>query len=175
MFTLIKKHRFLTLITLVILVTYTWVWVQCYIATQNYYRNAMDNLNKGKYITALKGDRVLSEDNSKYVFIGGFQQVVEIWENPCAVPKPKLYTQAKEKISSIIKEKIDIHTGEEAFQTYINLDNRYLPEILLHVGDLYLRKGDKKSAKETYTVVKDAFAFNQEAVKSAEEKLNRIK
>lgn len=172
---LIKKHRLFTLIILVILITYTWVWVQCYVASKSYYRNAMDNLNNGKYITALKGDRVLSEDNSKYVFIGGFQQVVEIWENPYAVPKPKLYTEAKEKITFIIKEKIDIQAGEEAFQTYINLDNRYLPEILLHVGDLYLQKGDKKSAKEIYTVVKDAFAFNQNAIKLAEEKLSRLK
>ncbi len=174
---MVKKQKLKKpiIILLVILISYSWVWLESYQRTKLYYQNALENFHKGRYITAIKGERVLKEDRSGYVFKGGFQQVETIWSSKYAFPRPGLYAEAKKKIDLIINKKIDIEMGENAFHQYFRLDNKYLPQILLRVGDLHLKEGNIDKARKAYDLVRQAFSRKQELAKQAEDKLGKLK
>ena len=170
----IKRFNIFLIILAVIFLSYGWVWFESYHMFKQYYKQAMQNYDNGEYIIALKGDQVLSEDQTRYIFEGGFQQAMDIWSSPYALPKPKLYWDTQEKIRTIIDEKIDIEMGKEAFKKYFQLDNKYLGDILLRMGDLYIQQGNTNKAEETYTIVKDAFARDVELLTKAEERLSAL-
>ena len=169
-----KKYRKIIIVLLFISLSYLWVWFETYNRTSKFYQQASYNTEQGNYMSALKGKRTLNHDESGYVFKGGFQQVIEAWDSPYAIPKPDIYKKSEESINTIINKKIDIATGNRIFQSYFKLDNKYLPEILLRIGDLQEEQGQLSKAKDIYTMVLEAFARNKEAAKYAEEKLNQL-
>lgn len=169
-----RRLTVLAVILGIIILSYGWVWLEFYHVSHNYYNKAMENFEKGDYIIALKGDQVLTEDQSRYVFEGGFQQVISIWSSPYAVPKPGLYHQSQQMIETIIDEKMSIEMCKEAFQKYFRLDNKYLGEILIRLGDLYVAQNNKAKARETYIIVKEAFARDTLLLKQAEERLAKL-
>ncbi|AGB40245.1 hypothetical protein Halha_0233 [Halobacteroides halobius DSM 5150] len=172
---MLKKYNKFIILLLIIAVSYSWVWVETYNRTQRFYDQAMANFEQGDYIKALKGERVLNKDNSGYIFKGGFQQIIKSWKSSSAFPKPSLYITAKKKVSRIINQKMNIAMGQRAFKTYFRMNNKYLPQILMRVGDLYAQKGQIEKAKESYQMVTDIFTLQQKIVNKAEEKLQQLK
>jgi len=159
----------------VIIVTYAIAWGQMYITSKKYYNDAMKSYNETDYVYAIKGNKVAKEDESGYVFNSGFEQIVNIWNSPYALPKPKVYSDAQNMIDEIINRKIDIETAIEMFDRYFRMDNKgYLDEVLLRVADLYIQDNDMPKAKETLELIKEAFPNNTETQKIVEEKFKEI-
>jgi hypothetical protein len=170
-----KKARNIILILIsVVLLTYAAAWLQFYFRSVKYYNQAVSSIEKGDWIDGLKGKLALKEDRSGYEFQGGLQQVIGIWSSKYALPRPEIFYRAEELKDSILNEKVDIKSGEAAFQKYFRMDNKYLPEIALKLGDLYLEEGDKDSAKEWYSVVVEAFSNEPYAAEAAKERLSKL-
>lgn len=169
---MIKKYSKYTIIVFTLLIiAYLFAWIQLDISSGKYYNQAMINFNKGNYVIALKGEKVLSADGSKYEFIGGFETASDQWSSSYAFPKPGIYSKANVMIDKIINEKVDIKLGEGMFQKYFQLDDEYLGRILLKVGNLYSKSGDSVNAQKAYQTVIDAYPFDRILVKQANEKL----
>lgn len=156
-----------------IFISYSVVWVKSYNHSKEYYSMAMENYNKGDYIIALKGDRVLKEDQSGYIYLGGFQQAMEIWDSKYAFPKPDIAERSKQMAERILSE-IDIKTGQQIFKTYFKIDNRFLPEVLIRIGELQMEENQLSKAQETFKMAGEAFARREGITEIVQQKLEEI-
>lgn len=127
----------------------------------------MANYRAGSYIDALKGKKAEKPDGSGYVYQGGMQEVVDIWNSGYAYPKPAVYASAVKTANTIINEKIDAKTGLAAFQKYFKTDNEYLPQILFRVAALCVAQGDTGDAKQIYDTIAEAFPTDKASVAQA--------
>ena len=171
---MLKSFKKYMIVILFIILTYAWVWMGTYFRTKKYYKQACMNYDDEKYMIALKGERILNESQSGYIFQGGFQQVMEAWNNPFALPKPSIYTNSIKMIDNIINFKIDIAEGQKIFKTYFKMDNKFLPEVLLRIGDLQFDQGQTDKSIETYQLIINAFGHNKEIAELAKSKLNKL-
>lgn len=153
---------------------YAWVWMEVYQTSRFYYNMATDSYDRGEYGAALKG--VETENaNGETSFQGGYQQVIDAWEQPYAWPRPSFVEQSRGMVDQIIAEKLTLAEGEALFQTHFNRDNRYLGRILLRVGELYEQQRDFPAAIETYEVAREAFATDDDVVQTASRRLSALK
>lgn len=167
-----KKYKLLTLFLFFFIFTYFIAWFELYLLSNKYYNYALENYKKGKLGIALKGKSVRKDDMSGYEYQGGFQQVEEIWKSKYAWPKPRIYYKSKQKISSIIEE-MDIETAMNIYNSYLKMDNAYLPEILFHVAEQYEKQQNKDKAIEIYKYILQFWnRENEEMIKKVENKLN---
>lgn len=170
-----KKNAQIALVVIVaVLLIYGVAWFQLNSMSNEYYKDAMGNFEKGDYVIALKGKKVEKEDGSGYEFMGGFQQVNDIWSSPYAFPKPSAYKKSKDMAQEIINNKIDIKTGMDMLKQYLQIDKGYLGEIMLKVADKYLKADDKESAIETYKTILEAFPNDADILNLAKKKLQAI-
>jgi len=167
-----KKYIGPLIVILVIMIGYSSVWIKSYNRAREFYIAAMENYNSGEITIALKGGKVRS-NNSEYVYIGGFQQAYEMFESKYAIPKPKLMDKSEVMINRIIDE-VTIEEGKEIFQSNFGIDNRYLPDILIRIGDLYYEQEQYDKSEETYQMVVDAFSRYEEQARIAQEKLKKF-
>jgi tetratricopeptide (TPR) repeat protein len=171
----VKKNAQIALVVIVaVLLIYGVAWIQQNSMSNKYYKDAMGNFEKGDYVIALKGKKVEKEDGSGYEFMGGFQQVNDIWSSPYAFPKPSAYKKSKEMANEIIKSKIDIKTGMDMLKQYLQIDKGYLGEIMLNIADQYLRADDKENAIETYKTIVEAFPNDADILNIAKKKLKEF-
>lgn len=166
-----KKYLVIVMIlALVISTAYASSWMKSYMKARAYYADAMENYNNNELGISLKGKKVQKEDGSGYMYSGGFQQSLEVFEGEFAFPKPALIESAEDMCIRIIQE-MDEEEAKTLFKSYFGIDNRYLPDVMIHLGGLYEEKGDKKRAKDTYSMVVDAFANDENACSEASERL----
>lgn len=163
------------LILLIIILTYGTAWGQMYMDSKRYYSDAMESYNRKDYAVAIKGKKVENENSDGYVYKGGFQQAADIWTSAYAIPKPKVYYDSKDKINEIINNHINIKNGTDMFNKYFKIDKGYLNQVMLRVVDLYIKDGDKDSAKETLDLIKEAFPNDVETQKVVKDKLDKLK
>jgi len=171
----VKKNAKIALVFIIaVLLIYGVAWIQQNNMSNKYYKDAMANFKKGDFVIALKGKKVEKEDGSGYVFMGGFQQVSDIWSSPYAFPKPSAYKKSKDMAEQIIKNNIDIKTGTDMLKRYLQIDKGYLGEIMLNVADLYLKADDKENAIETYKTIEEAFPNDKDILNEAKIKLKGL-
>lgn len=168
-----KNIRNSVLVILVLILCYTIIWLQSYSRAKEYYIMAMDNYNNGDYMVALKGEKTQKEDGSGYTYIGGFQQALEVFEGDYAYPKPSITHKANEMSIQIIVS-MDMEESNRTFKTYFGIDNRFLPEIMLHIGDLHLQGGSEKKAKKAYEMVMEAFERYDGMKDAAVQRINEL-
>jgi hypothetical protein len=106
--------------------------------------------------------------------IGGYEQVLEIWSDPWAVPKPAMVDDAGKKIRLIIHERLTADEGMALFKQYFRLSNGHLPEILLASGRKYKERGRTEQAREAFLLAIRAFGNRPEIRKQAEAELKSI-
>lgn len=162
------------IIIALVIIIYAIVWVQSYNLSKKYYNMAVENYNNDNYAIALKGDRVLKEDEGGYIYLGGFQQVIEMWQSPTALPKPSVALDAEVMVWRIISE-IDIETGKSIFKSYFGIDNTFLPEVLIRIGELQMEEGQYDKARETFTMAGEAFSRYDGITEIVERNLHKIK
>lgn len=169
-----KNAKTALVVIVAVLLIYGVAWIQQNNMSNKYYKDAMVNFKKGNYAIALKGKKVEKEDGSGYEFMGGFQQVSDIWSSSYAFPKPSAYKKSKDMIKEIINNKIDIKTGTDMYKQYFQIDRGYLGEIMLRVADQYLKVDDKVNAIETYKIIEEAFPNDKDILNIVKKKLEII-
>lgn len=170
-----KNVKTALIFIVVVFLIYGVAWIQQNSMSNKYYKDAMASFKKGDYVIALKGKKYEKEDGSGYEFMGGFQQVNDIWSSPYAFPKPPAYKKSKDMVEEIINNKIDIKTGTDMFKQYFQIDRGYLGKIMLKVADQYLKADDKESAIETYKIILEAFPHDPDILNDANKKLEELK
>ena len=169
-----KKKLIIAGLILVILVgSYGIAWFKSYDRTVTYYNNAMENYQNGDYASALKGTKRLKDDKSGYEYLGGFQQAMEIWESKYAFPKPDIAEAAENMAQTLISE-LDAKACNTIFQTYFRKDNKFLPEILIRMGDLQMEEGQLEKAKDTYEMAMGTFGHLPEVAEMISAKLEEL-
>lgn len=154
---------------------YGYVWYETYQNTKVFFTHAEENYEKEAYALAIKGGETYNKATGSYEAIGGYEEVLGIWSNPYAIPKPDIYYQAKDKIDSIIYEKLSADEGFALFQQYFQLDNDFLPEILIQSGILYKDSGQEGKAKAIFELAIDAFGMKDHIREQAEQHLQEMK
>lgn len=168
--------KILTLVALLafVVVIYAVTWAQAYSRSEHFFAQAEENHAKGKLMESLKGERVLRADQSGYMYVGGYQQAQEVWQDAYAWPKPDVYERARTAADTLIAEEMTIDMGISAFRTYFGMNNAYLGQILLQVGDMLLEEDDSASAEEMYQTALEAFPLNETIVNTATEKIEAL-
>jgi tetratricopeptide (TPR) repeat protein len=171
---ILKTSIKVTLFLLVVIGTYFAAWWQLYDTSKEYYKSAMQFYQNDDFMSALKGKRTITETDSGYMFKAGFEQVVNIFKSKYAYPKPKIYYDAKEKVEEVIYKKMSPDVGLEIYNKYFKLDNIYLGEILLQVGNIYEKEGNITKAINTYELAKESFPLNEKIYRNAVLNINKL-
>ncbi len=150
---------------------YALAWFNSYNLSGTYYRQAGVSYQAGKYVEALMGYKDYDEASGRHVFVGGYAQVVNIWEHSWALPRPAIYAEAKAKVREIIHQKFTREDAQLFLDRYLGRENPYLGEVVLRMAELYLEEGDKESALETYRLIIDSFSTDPDLVEKAREQV----
>ncbi|MEI6055725.1 MAG: hypothetical protein WCR55_06675 [Lentisphaerota bacterium] len=174
--TFIKNKVFLIALIaiIVLLVTYASAWFKLDSMAKGYYADAMRNYESGKIMAALKGEKVLSADSSEYIYHGGFEQVVDAFRSKFAFPKPQVYYLAESKIENILQKNITPEIGYAIYKKFFRLDNEYLGDILIRIGDIYHAKKNFPEALKAYNLAEESFPFNSVIAGQANKKIHDL-
>lgn len=145
-----KSRRILGIIVCVIAVVagiYAYTWVSAYVRARASFAAAEADAAAGDIAAALKGGSEFNPATNAYVRKGGYQLVVEIWKSPWAIPKPRVYRDARDAIDTTIQTKMSARQGLAIVKQYARLNRRYLDKILLRVADLLGADGDSADAR----------------------------
>jgi tetratricopeptide (TPR) repeat protein len=171
----LKKYLLITFgILLFVTGVYASVWYESYQRSKTFFDQASQSFANGDYGRALKGGESFDENTQSYKFVGGYEQVVGIWTNRWAVPKPGIYREAEAKIHDILYEKLTADQGLVIFKKYLNLSNAHLPEILIQSGKLYKQKGEIEKAREIFQLAIEAFGMDENIKREAERQLHDL-
>lgn len=154
---------------------YGYVWLESYQNSKTFYAQAENSLSKQNFCVAIKGDEAYSEQSGKYEYIGGYEQVISIWKNTWAWPKPSIYKDAETQINSIISKQLTPEQGLALVQMYIGQSNGYLPQILIESTKKLIDQGRSADANELITYLTEAFGSDPEVKKQADELTAQIK
>jgi len=161
-------------ILLLIVGTYAFAWLRAYRLSVRFMENARESFSAQEYLNALTGYETFDEAQGRYVYRGGYAQVVRIWEDPYAWPKPAAVGEARARVDEIINQRLSLEEAETFIQENIGQANPYLGRIYLRTGELYEEEGDPDTAAEVFEEVAELFPNNPELIARAEENLARL-
>lgn len=150
---------------------YACAWFNSYSLSRTYYRQAEASYRAGRYIEALMGYKDYDAAHGRRVFVGGYAQVVNIWEHPWALPRPAVYEEARAKVGEIIHQKFTREDAQLFLDRYLGRENPYLGEVMLRMAELYEEEGDDENALETYRLVISSFRTDRALVERAKERV----
>jgi len=150
--------------------TYALAWFNSYNLSRTYYRQAEASYRAGRYIEALMGYKGYDQAHKRRVFVGGYAQVVNIWEHPWALPRPAIYEEARAKVMEIIHQKFTRQDAQLFLDRYLGRENPYLGEVMLRMAKLYEQEGDDESALEVYHLITESFRADRALVERAKER-----
>ncbi len=136
-------------------VAFFYAWLKTYNMSSDYFEFAEAQAEAENYTIALKGMNKL-ELRRDDVYLGGYQQVIETWEEAVLGYKPDFYYQAKGRVGEMLG-KLNEEELMSFIEIYVELDMRYVPEaasILLSRATL---NGDIEVANEMDEFLQEAF------------------
>ncbi|WEM44559.1 hypothetical protein PTW35_25180 (plasmid) [Photobacterium sp. DA100] len=155
----------LSILSVLILTAFSVAWVKTYNMSSDYFDFAEQQKAEGNYMIALKGMNKL-ELRRDEAYLGGYQQVIETWENALLGPKPAFYFEAKQLAPQMLPEL----TNEELLlfiEIYVELDMRYVPEAALELLSRAEQQGEMELALEMQEFLEEAFPrFYKDALNS---------
>ncbi|MGF1748446.1 hypothetical protein [Vibrio cionasavignyae] len=110
-----------------ILIAYFFAWGKVYFLSKSYFEFAQQQEKQGNYVIALKGSNKLEVRNDEQ-YLGGYQQVIEAWDNVTLGITPSFYDDALLAPERLMPKLSD----EELYQfidLYVQLDSKYVPEV----------------------------------------------
>lgn len=167
-----RMVRITSAIAVFIAIIYVVAWAQVYRMSQRYYAQAEVNLKVGNYALAIKGTPSV---NGETDYQGGLEQVVNMWSNAWARPRPSVYGQADTQLNTLIQTKLSSQDVQNIFQTYLGLDNQYLAQIMLASADRSAKHGDIAGAKQDYNTVIEVFTNDSVDIHLAKARLAMLK
>jgi hypothetical protein len=165
----VKRTLAVLAIIIGIALIYGYVWLDSYQNSKTFFSQAENSLSKQNFGVAIKGDEAYSEKTGKYEYIGGYEQIVKIWGNSWAWPKPAIYKDAKAQIDFIIRNELTPEQGLALVQMYIGQSNGYLPEILIESSRKLIDQGRANDAKDLLAYLIEAFGSDPDIKRRADE------
>ena len=145
----------LGLVMLFVLTTYCTAWIHAYQQSSAYFEFAEAMQEQGELIIALKGMNKL-EMRIEDTYRGGYQQVIETWENSLLGLRPAFYKKAQVAALDILP-----HVSEEELLSfidiYIQLDMRYVPEAARELLHRSLKQNNAELQQEMEEFLVEAF------------------
>ena len=152
------RNSFIILIALIFIAYFTG-WYSVYQKSKLYYDFAEKQYEQGNYILALKGINKIElypEDD----YFGGYQKVIEAWQNGFFVFYPHFYDKALERSQSIL-QKSSNNELKDFIYTYIEIDIRYIPEAATCLLSRYKNDNNKDGEHEMTLFLNEAFPTYQ--------------
>lgn len=147
------------ILMLLIASAYGTAWFKAYQLSYQYFQYANAQLAQGHLISALKGMNKL-ELRQGETYFGGYQQVIETWEDTLIGPKPWFYSLALHQPRNIISQ-LNAEQLEVFIQVYVELDVRYVPEVAEQLQLVARQSGDTSLAREMVEFLSEAFPYYQ--------------
>lgn len=147
----------IVLLLSVVLVAYWAAWGKAYFLSKSYFDYAADQEAAGNYVIALKGMNKL-ELRIDEEYLGGYQQVIEAWENALFGIRPAFYEEALVSPARLIPQFADADL--QAFiDIYVQLDSKYVPEVAYMQLQRARLVGNDELAAEMEDFLTQAFPY----------------
>ncbi|MDQ3461294.1 MAG: hypothetical protein M3498_18685 [Deinococcota bacterium] len=171
----LRAPLILAAVLILIASTYALAWYRAYRLSAEFMASADASFAEGDYLLALNGFEEFDERSGRYIFRGGYGQVLRVWNNPYAWPIPEEVVRARARIDELIEERLSLTEAERFVQVNIGRSNPYLGRIYLRVGELYEEEGDLRTAEEVYEEVLELFGRDAALAERAEANLARLR
>jgi tetratricopeptide (TPR) repeat protein len=171
----LRAPLILAAVLILIASTYALAWYRAYRLSAEFMASADASFAEGDYLLALNGFEEFDERSGRYIFRGGYGQVLRVWNNPYAWPIPEEVVRARARIDELIEERLSLTEAERFVQVNIGRSNPYLGRIYLRVGELYEEEGDLRGAEEVYEEVLELFGRDAALAERAEANLARLR
>ncbi|GAM56606.1 putative exported protein precursor [Vibrio ishigakensis] len=144
-----------------------YAWLKTYNMSSDYFEFAEAQAKTENYTTALKGMNKL-ELRRDDVYLGGYQQVIETWEEAVIGFKPDFYYEARNRVG-VMLGKLNEEELMSFIEIYVELDMRYVPEAAAILLSRATLNGDIEVATEMDEFLQEAFPrFYRENVQTVE-------
>ncbi|MCG8452212.1 MAG: hypothetical protein MI717_03395 [Spirochaetales bacterium] len=167
-----KSVKIIFVLLFVVILVYLLTWNEIKSKSELYYNYSVEFYENNEFEKAIKGHEQVIRN--QYVYFSGLQQICTAWESPLSWPKPKVYSQAKEKLNDIIVDKMSIEERNSFIKKYFQIDKKYLAEMMLSIGDSYYERGELEKALQTYEKVKEIFVHRKDAQNKADIAIAKI-
>ena len=167
-------RRAALVVLFLIVLTYGLAWYNAYNLTRTYLGDAAATFEEGDYVASLDGYEEFDETAQRDVFRGGYAQVVNIWNNPYALPKPAEVAVAQARIEEVINERLTLEDAERFVQRNSGRGHPYLGRIYLRMGELYEAEGDTRTAEDIYEEVIEFFPQEAALIERAQTHLDAL-
>ncbi|MDQ3459562.1 MAG: hypothetical protein M3498_09735, partial [Deinococcota bacterium] len=171
----LRAPLILAAVLILVAATYALAWYRAYVLSTEFMASAEVSFAAGDYLLALSGFEEFDERSGRYVFRGGYAQVLRVWNNPYAWPVPESVARASARVDEIIEERLGLADAERFVQVNIGRGNPYLGRIYLRLGELYEAEGDLRGAEEVYEEVLELFGRDAALAERAEANLARLR
>lgn len=153
------------------LVGYVLSWFRAYSLSRQFLEDAEAAYARGDYLDSFMGYEEIQPATGQRLEFGGYYDIVHMWRDEYAWPKPSLVEIAEGCIEEVIASDLTIPDGELFVQENIGLNNPYFADVYLRLGELYEESGDKRTASEIYRDVIKLFPEREDIIARAEEHL----
>lgn len=139
----------------VVFVAYWAAWGKAYFLSKSYFDYAQEQEAAGDYIHALKGMSKL-ELRIDETYLGGYQQVIETWDNAMFGFRPEFYRESLQAPARLIPQFAD-EDIQDFIDIYVQLDSRYVPEVAYMNLQRARAAGDQELVAEMEEFLTQAF------------------
>jgi hypothetical protein len=159
-------------VVLLLAAAFGWAWVDRERGSRRMYAEAAENLSRGDYAAAVKGDQSAHQGQGGYYFGVGFQDVVDVWSRAPAFLRPRVYRDALEAISEAIDARMSEEQLAAMIRTYATGDARYLPRARLRLADLLFARGAYAEAQKRYAEALPSFVDEPDTARTIEGRID---
>lgn len=153
----VSQLKKIVLLLSVVVVAYWAAWGKAYFLSKSYFDYATEQEAAQNYIIALKGMNKL-ELRIDEEYLGGYQQVIETWENALFGIRPSFYDEALVAPARLIPQFAD--EDLQAFiDIYVQLDTKYVPEVAYMQLQRARLAGDEELSAEMEEFLIQAFPY----------------
>ncbi len=170
----LRAPLIIAVIALFFVATYAFAWYRAYRLSERFAQNAEASFAQGDFVDALSGYDAYDEAAGRYIFRGGYAQVVRIWNNAYAWPVPASAAEAEKRVDEIINQHLTLEDAEGFIQANTGRANPDLGAVYLRTGELYEAEGDLRDARDVYESIAELFPNQPELIERAQEHLNRL-
>lgn len=140
---------------LLVSLAYLSAWYKVYQQSKHYFDFAEQQYSEGNYILALKGLNSI-ELYPNDVYFGGYQQVIDDWQNALFVYRPDFYYKSLERSQTIL-QKASIDELDQFIKTYTEIETKYVAEAATCLLIRYQQTNNSEGETEMTTFLAEAF------------------
>ncbi|MGL6260948.1 hypothetical protein [Vibrio sp. WXL103] len=150
-----EQYKKILLLLGIVVVSYWAAWGKAYFLSKSYFDYAVEQEQAANYTIALKGMNKL-ELRIDDQYLGGYQQVIEAWDNALFGIRPSFYEQAKQAPERLL-ERLEDQELQDFIEIYVQLDSKYVPEVASLQLARAKQTGDIELAAEMKEFLTQAF------------------